>query len=127
MFFKYFRQYRQNGNWMIIIDFFRGSIFVKGCYFCFFPFSTWKKGVTNTVVTYESYFVSYEWSGKFKQTWPNYVCTCCFIDVYISEKLYLFELVELKTLYLQESLLGRILLVYRCLHLLQVPSILMQC
>ena len=66
MFFKYFRQYRQNGNWTIIIDFFRGAIFVKGCYFCFFPF-TWKKGVTNTVVTYESYFVSYEWSRKFKQ------------------------------------------------------------
>ena len=86
MFFKYFRQYRQNGNWTIIIDFFRGAIFVKGCYFCFFPF-TWKKGVTNTVVTYESYFVSYEWSKKLKQTWPNHVCTCCFIDVYICEKL----------------------------------------
>ena len=38
-----------------------------------------------------------------------------------------FELVELKTLYLQESLLGRILLIYHGLHLLQVPSILMQC
>ena len=48
MFSKYFRQYRQNRNWTIIIDFIRGAIFVKECYFCFFPF-TWKKRVTPAV------------------------------------------------------------------------------
>ena len=53
-----------------------------GVFFFFFFFFFF-----NTVVIYESYFVCYEWRGTFKQTRPNHISTCCFIDVYISEKL----------------------------------------
>ena len=37
MLFKYFWQNRQNWNRSIIVNFFRGTTFVEGSYFCFLP------------------------------------------------------------------------------------------
>ena len=75
----------QNRYWTIIINFFMGTILIKGSNLCFLPFA-WKNTVSDTMVANKSYFFSYVRGSKFQHTLPNQVCTSSFINFNIGEE-----------------------------------------